>query len=108
MEIKEAVADVLIDRAEDRIPGLRESIVVRKVATPLTNVRYVMQPHGSLYGREQNVMSQMNRRKPTTPIPNLFLAGAWIGGGGMTLAVGSGRSAANTAAKYLERVDSSG
>jgi prolycopene isomerase len=101
MEIKEAVADILIDRAEDRIPGLRESIVVRKVATPLTNVRYVMQPHGSLYGREQTVMSQMNRRKSTTPIPNLFLAGAWIGGGGMTLAVGSGRSAANAADRYL-------
>ncbi len=100
-EIKEAVADVLIDRAEKRIPGLRESIAVRKVATPLTNIRYVMAPQGSLYGREQTVMSQMNRRKPTTPIPNLFLTGAWIGGGGMTLAVGSGRSAANAAAKYL-------
>jgi prolycopene isomerase len=100
-EIKEEVADVLIDRAEKRIPGLRASIVVRNVGTPLTNVRYVMQPNGSLYGREQTVMSQMNRRKPTTPIPNLFLTGAWIGGGGMTLAVGSGRSAASAAAKYL-------
>jgi phytoene desaturase len=102
-EIKEEVADVLIDRAARRIPGLRESIVVRKVSTPLTNVRYVMQPEGSLYGREQTVMSQMNRRKPTTPIENLFLAGAWIGGGGMTLAVGSGRSAASAAARYLGR-----
>jgi phytoene dehydrogenase-like protein len=62
----------------------------------------VLQPQGSLYGREQTVMSQMNRRKPTTPIENLFLAGAWIGGGGMTLAVGSGRSAANAAARYLD------
>lgn len=102
-EIKEEVADVLIDRAAKRIPGLRESIVVRNVATPLTNVRYVLQPQGSLYGREQTVMSQMNRRKPTTPIENLFLAGAWIGGGGMTLAVGSGRSAANAAARYLQK-----
>ena len=102
-EIKEAAADVLIDRAARRIPGLRESIVVRKVATPLTNVRYVMQPHGSLYGRQQTVISQMNRRKPTTPIENLFLAGAWVGGGGMTLAVGSGRSAARAASRYLQQ-----
>ncbi len=103
-EIKEAAADILIDRAARRIPGLRESIVVRKVGTPLTNVRYVMQPHGSLYGREQTVMSQMNRRKPTTPVGNLFLAGAWIGGGGMTLAVGSGRAAARAASRYLKKL----
>ena len=102
-EIKEAAADVLIDRAAKRIPGLRESIVVRKVATPLTNMRYVMQPGGSVYGREQTVLSQMNRRKPTTPVENLFLAGAWIGGGGMTLAVGSGRAAANAAKRHLQR-----
>jgi prolycopene isomerase len=102
-DIKEAAADVLIDRAAKRIPGLRESIVVRKVATPLTNVRYVMQPGGSLYGREQTVTSQMNRRKPTTPVENLFLAGAWIGGGGMTLAVGSGRAAARAASRYLQQ-----
>jgi phytoene dehydrogenase-like protein len=104
-EIKEAVADALIDRAAEWIPGLRESIVVRKVGTPLTNVRYVMQPHGSLYGREQTVMSQMNRRKPTTPVDNLFLAGAWVGGGGMTLAVGSGRSAATATDRHLKKVE---
>lgn len=100
-EIKEAVADTLIERAAKRIPELRESIVVRKVATPLTNVRYVMQPNGSLYGREQTVTSQMNRRKPTTPVENLFLAGAWIGGGGMTLCVGSGKTAAHATDRYL-------
>jgi len=103
-EIKEAAADVLIDRAAKRIPGLRESIVVRKVGTPLTNVRYVMQPSGSLYGREQTVFSQMNRRRPTTPVENLFLAGAWIGGGGMTLAVGSGRAAASAANRHLQQL----
>ncbi len=104
IEIKEAVADILIDRAAERIPGLRESIVVRKVGTPLTNVRYVMQPQGSLYGREQTVMSQMNRRTPSTPVENLFLAGAWIGGGGMTLAAGSGKTAAGAAHRYLTKL----
>jgi phytoene desaturase len=103
-KIKDAVADRLIDRAAERIPGLRQSIVVRKVGTPLTNVRYVMQPEGSLYGREQTVSSQLNRRKPTTPVENLFLAGAWVGGGGMTLAVGSGRSAAHAASQYLSKL----
>jgi phytoene dehydrogenase-like protein len=103
-QIKEAAADILIDRAAERIPGLRESIVVRKVGTPLTNVRYVMQPGGSIYGREQTVLSQMNRRKATTPVENLFLAGAWVGGGGMTLAVGSGRAAAAAVSRYLKNL----
>jgi prolycopene isomerase len=101
LRVKEEAGNILIDRAERLIPGLRASIVTSHVGTPLTNVRYVRQPHGSLYGREQTVMNQMNRRRPTTPIEGLFLAGAWIGGGGMTAAVGSGRTAARAAARYL-------
>ena len=46
-------------------------------------------------------MNQMNRRRPTTPIDNLFLTGAWIGGGGMTAAVSSGKSAARAVDRYL-------
>jgi len=101
LRVKEAAGNILIDRAERLIPGLRASIVTSHVGTPLTNVRYVRQPHGSLYGREQTVMNQMNRRRPSTPVGGLFLAGAWIGGGGMTAAVGSGKGAARAAARYL-------
>ena len=98
---KEKAGNKLIERAERLIPGLRESIETVNIGTPLTNVRYVGQREGSLYGREQTVMNQMNRRRPTTPLPNLFLAGAWVGGGGMTAAVGSGKSAARAADRYL-------
>ena len=101
LEVKDHAGEILLTRAERLIPGLRDAIVTMHVGTPLTNVRYVRQPGGSLYGREQTVVNQMNRRKPTTPIDNLFLAGAWVGGGGMTLAAGSGRSAAKAAARYL-------
>jgi prolycopene isomerase len=103
LRVKDAAGDVLIDRLAKRIPGLREAIVVKEVATPLTNVRYAMQPGGSIYGREQTVMNQMNRRRPKTPVPNLFLAGAWVGGGGMTACVGSGKSAASAVDRYLGR-----
>jgi len=103
LRIKDAAGDILIDRLAKRIPGLRDAIVVKEVATPLTNVRYAMQPGGSIYGREQTVMNQMNRRRPKTPVPNLFLAGAWVGGGGMTACVGSGRSAASAVDRYLGR-----
>lgn len=101
IEEKEAVAAILIDRAAQRIPHLKESVEVTLIGTPLTNARYMLQPHGSIYGREQTVLNMMNRAGPSTPVPNLFLAGAWVGGGGMTAAVGSGKSAAGAASRYL-------
>jgi prolycopene isomerase len=102
---KEAVAAILIDRAAQRIPHLKESIEVMLIGTPLTNARYMLQPQGSIYGREQTVANMMNRAGSSTPVPNLFLAGAWIGGGGMTAAVASGRSAAGAVSRYLDHGD---
>lgn len=102
LAVKEAAGQILIDRADALIPGLEDSIVTKHVGTPLTNMRYVRQPGGSLYGREQTVANQLNRRRPSTPLSNVFLAGAWVGGGGMTAAIGSGKSAARAAARYLE------
>jgi len=101
LRIKDEAADWLIDRAQHLIPGLRDSIVVKEVATPLTNVRYGLSLEGSIYGREQTVENLLNRRSPKTPIPNLFLAGAWVGGGGMSTALGSGRTAASIAGRLL-------
>jgi prolycopene isomerase len=101
VRIKDEAADRLIDRAERLIPGLRESIVVREIGTPLTNVRYGLSPEGSIYGREQTVENLLNRRSPKTPIPNLLLAGAWVGGGGMSTALSSGRTAAAIAGHLL-------
>jgi all-trans-retinol 13,14-reductase len=106
IEAKEAAAQILIDRAARLIPHLKESIEVTRIGTPLTNARYVLQPRGSIYGREQTVANMMNRARNSTPIPNLFLAGAWIGGGGMTAAVASGKAAAGSVSRYLgEAVD---
>lgn len=102
LRIKDEAADLLIDRAESVLPGLRESIVVREVGTPLTNVRYGLNPEGSIYGRQQTVENLLNRRSPKTPIPNLLLTGAWVGGGGMSAALSSGRTAASIAGGILD------
>jgi prolycopene isomerase len=76
---KMRLADILIDKVEKTLlPGLRKSIEVLEVATPLTNVRFTGHPRGAIYGWDQTVDNSGNRRFPqTTPIKNLYLAGAW-------------------------------
>ncbi len=102
-EVKREAAEKLLARAEKLIPGLRDSIRFMEIATPLTNYRYTLNPAGSIYGSEQSVDNMyMNRLNETTPIRNLFLAGAWVMGGGMSAAMLSGRSTAKRALEYLD------
>ncbi|HEY1207099.1 MAG: NAD(P)/FAD-dependent oxidoreductase [Bryobacteraceae bacterium] len=81
---KERIADILIRRAEERLlPGLSKAIEVKEIGTPLTNVRYTANYHGSIYGWDQTLdNSGMRRMAHTTPIANLFLSGAWTRPGG--------------------------
>ncbi len=76
---KMRLADILIDKAEKTLlPGLRESIEVLEVATPLTNLRFTGHPRGAVYGWDQTVDNSGQRRFPQkTPIRNLYLSGAW-------------------------------
>ncbi len=76
---KERMADILIDMVEKRLlPGLRSAIEVKEIGTPLTNVRYTSNSRGAIYGWDQTVQNSGNKRVPhTTPIKNLYLAGAW-------------------------------
>lgn len=104
LELKERAGEALIDQAAKHIPKLREHIIEKEIATPLTNLRYSLNPGGSIYGSEQTVGNMyMNRLSPKTPIPNLVLTGAWVSGGGMSTALVSGRSAAGIGLSYLEK-----
>ena len=101
---KEAAGRALIERVERLVPGLAGAVRVSEVATPLTNWRYSRNTHGSIYGSEQSVDNMYLGRLPaTTPIPNLFLTGAWVMGGGMSTALLSGRATARRAARHLGR-----
>ncbi len=103
LELKQDAGEKLIARVEQLIPGLRSAIKHQEVATPLTNYRYSLNPGGAIYGSEQTVENMFGGRlRATTPIPNLFLAGAWVAGGGQSVAVLSGRTAAQLAQTYLK------
>lgn len=104
-EIKNAAADVLITRAEKFIPDLRKHIKYMEVGTPITNWRYSRNMGGSIYGSEQSVENAyMNRLQPETPVPNLFLAGAWTFAGGMSAALLSGRETSKLVLGYMDSV----
>jgi prolycopene isomerase len=79
----------LIERAEKHLfPGLRDMIAVREAATPLTNVRYTRNTAGAIYGFEQSMSNTfINRISNRTPVPRLYLDGAWGEPGGGIAAV---------------------
>ncbi|HOC90521.1 MAG TPA: hypothetical protein PKI90_13320, partial [bacterium] len=76
---KERMADILIAKAEKALlPGLAKAIQVKEIGTPLTNLRYTGHPRGAIYGWDQTVNNSGNTRVGhTTPVKNLYLAGAW-------------------------------
>ena len=76
---KERMAEVLIRKAEKvLLPGLSAAIEVKEIGTPLTNFRYTGHHRGAIYGWDQTVNNSGSRRVGhTTPLKNLYLAGAW-------------------------------
>jgi all-trans-retinol 13,14-reductase len=76
---KERMAEVLIEHAEKTLlPGLSKAIEVKEIGTPLTNLRYTRHPRGAVYGWDQTVNNSGSTRVGhSTPIKNLYLAGAW-------------------------------
>jgi prolycopene isomerase len=98
LELKDGVADVLVARAEESLPGLTAAIRERVVSTPLTNFHYTRNPGGAIEGYENSVpYSGLGSLPQQTPVPNLLLAGAWTNSGGMNAAMGSGVAAARRA-----------
>ncbi len=93
---KEEIAWILIERAEQYLPGLSDHIEVLEVGTPLTNWAFTLNPGGSILGFINTPEYGTKRRLPQeTPIENLFLAGAWTyPGGGQSAVITSGMSAA--------------
>lgn len=76
---KERLADILVSQVEKvLLPGLSKAIEVKEIGTPLTNLRYTGNYRGAIYGFDQTLDNSGQSRLPhSTPINNLYLAGAW-------------------------------
>jgi all-trans-retinol 13,14-reductase len=91
---KRAVANQLIDTANEVIPGLKENIIVRLAATPRTYERYTLAPKGSCEGLFWS--TEVKRLYFKTPLKGLYLAGSSAyPGGGLEQALMSGVICAN-------------
>jgi len=99
---KDRLTQLMIDGAEHALPGIREHIVWKEAATPVTQERYTLSTGGTSYGIEMAVdQSGPNRPAPATEIPGLFLTGAsTTSGHGI---VGAMRGGVATAGSVLGR-----
>lgn len=94
LKVKEQIGDYMVELAEAAVPGLREKIEVKVVASPHTFERYTMNYMGASSGWSMAASAQ-HKLPIKTPVPGLYLAGHWtMNPGGVPAAFVSGKMAA--------------
>ncbi len=71
-------ANDVINRLEERFPGLRSHIEELEVATPITFERYLGHPGGAIYGFQQDLKSSVFFFPQESFVENLYFAGGWV------------------------------
>lgn len=80
---KDEVRRRLLAKVLRRFPELEGHVKVEEFATPRTMKRYTSNHGGAIYGLAQTVEQSNSRRlRNRTPLPGLFLTGAWTWAGG--------------------------
>lgn len=75
--LKERIADALLARVEERLPGFRALVAFRELSTPLTTEQFTGHPGGEIYGIPFTPERlDMPFLAPRTPVAGLFLTGA--------------------------------
>ena len=95
------MADIIIDRIEEKLPGFKNEIDIYEIATPLTIKRFTKASGGTPYGFSQTVKNSpiFRFKNECKFVKNLYYASAWCRpGGGFT---GSILSGAETSAILL-------
>jgi prolycopene isomerase len=103
-ERKREVESLLIDRIAESIPDVRERIEIVETGTPRTMQRYSWNPNGAIYRPNNSPTAHsIHRPAPRSPVPGLYLAGAWtFPGGGFGGAMSSGWHTASLVMQDVE------
>ncbi|MBW1641698.1 MAG: NAD(P)/FAD-dependent oxidoreductase [Deltaproteobacteria bacterium] len=96
---KYRVADAMISVAEKTFPNIKKYIEEIEIATPLTHLRYLNHPKGSVYGFEHFIKNSEIFIPNISHIKGLYGAGGFYGLCGFQTTVDSGRL---TASKLLK------
>ncbi len=95
-ELKEELAERMLDTLDQRVPGLRENVVFYELATPLTNRHYVNVTRGNLYGLAKTRGQVGPGAFPVdADVDGLFMVGASTVSHGVAGATFSGLQAAS-------------
>jgi phytoene dehydrogenase-like protein len=87
---KERFATMLLNYADEVIPGIRDRLTFMEGASPRTMERYTLNLAGATYGWEQSpAQTGLRRLARRTPVEGLYLSGHWTqpGGGVMSTTV---------------------
>jgi phytoene dehydrogenase-like protein len=98
LALKEKVLATLIDRADALLPGLKEAVELKDLATPLTFQRYTRNTDGATSAWSWNPNKKFYRDMNIhvdTPVKNLYIGSCWSSQiGGVPGAVGAGKRCA--------------
>lgn len=102
-ELKHRLQDEMLTQLDRRLPGVVDHLELVELSTPLSMESWVGAVDGGLYGPAQTPEQSVPFRFSTsTHLPNLFLAGAGVFGGGILACLQSGRAAAHMLAHAAE------
>lgn len=87
------VLDGIIAAVDRQFPGFASAVVAKSLNTASSMSSYLNAPQGAVYGFAPSPQASL-ARNPRTPIPGLYLASAYSGGGGFSGAISGGAAAA--------------